>query len=154
MAPIVKEKKIKRKKMALRSGHLSYKKEDSPNIKFINENFPNIGLTIKKYDVNLMQFFIIDNDNNPVKRIPENINCFVYEKTKKIEKKKKNIEEIESWITSWADDFVFEINGKAFFWLQTIKSHAMCHTKGWKKVKITEDENEEISTMEISDSEN
>ena len=100
MAPIVKkQEKKKQKKMALRSGHLFYKKEDSPNIKFINKNFPNIGLTIKKYDVNLMQFFIIDNNDNPVKRIPENINCFVYEKTKKIEKKKKNIEEIESWIT-------------------------------------------------------
>ncbi|CAG8786300.1 8260_t:CDS:1, partial [Cetraspora pellucida] len=51
--------------------------------------------------------------------------------------------------------FVFEIDNKAFFWLQTLHSYAMCHTKDWKKVKTelleystSNDSNEEETEFE------
>lgn len=134
--------------MALRDGLLSYKKKEAPNIKFVNDKYPNIGLKMRKFDIDLMQFFIVNNENYPFEIIPKNIKCFGCSGFKKLEKKVKKIDGIESWIISYHDTFVFEIDNKAFFWLQTLNSHAMCHTKDWKKITL-ENDSETSSNSEI-----
>ncbi|CAG8715138.1 16019_t:CDS:1, partial [Cetraspora pellucida] len=135
--------------------YLLYNKKEAPNIKFVNEKYPNIGLKMKKFDINLMQFYVVNNNNYPIENVPKNIKCFVCSGFKKLEKEVKKIDEFEGWIISWHEDFVFEIDNKAFFWLQTLHSHAMCHTKDWKKVKTklleystSNDSNEEETEFE------
>ncbi|CAG8718829.1 1729_t:CDS:1 [Cetraspora pellucida] len=115
--------------MALRDDLISYKKKEALNIKFINEKYLNIGLKMKKFDINLMQFYIVDDNNYSHENVPKNIKCFVCLGFKKLEKEVKKIDGVEGWIISWHEDFVFEINNKAFFWLQTLHSHVICHLK-------------------------
>ena len=109
-----------------------------------------------------MQFFFVDKDNNLVEYVSSNIKYYSFDKTKKKEKIARKINSIDSWITSQAENFEFEINNKSFFWLHNVKSHVMCHTKEQKKVKIvrnekdssTENETEvEVVTIEVSNSE-
>ncbi|CAG8699563.1 24133_t:CDS:1, partial [Racocetra persica] len=82
--------------MALCDGILSYKQKEAPNIKFVNENYLNIGLKIKKYDINLMQFYIVDDNNYPVENVPKNIKCFTFSGPKKLLKEAKKIDNNES----------------------------------------------------------
>ncbi|CAG8818859.1 16550_t:CDS:2, partial [Cetraspora pellucida] len=67
----------------------------APNIKFINKNYPNIELKMKKFDINLMQFYIVDDNNYPLENVPKNIKCFVCSRFKKLEKEVKKIDGME-----------------------------------------------------------
>jgi hypothetical protein len=65
-------------------------KKETPNIKYINASYPNLGLRIKRLDDNF-QIYFLDKDNKSSK-ILENIKYYSLDPTKK-EKEKSMIEE-------------------------------------------------------------